>query len=112
MMQSDKPDSGGGVSTALHLVAGFCLLALVMLGVGGTIYKLIGPGGWLAQLVGGSLGNIGAVMLALVGVAVFTWMAQDKITPNRRNRIGDWWVHVCALAGLLNLVQYLWQGSL
>lgn len=112
MMQSDKPDSAGGVSTALHFVAGFILLALVMLGIGGTIYKVIAPGGWLARLVGGSLGNIGAIMLALVGVAVFAWMAQDKITPNRRNRIGDWWVHAFAAVGLLYLVQVLWQGSL
>ncbi len=112
MMDSNKSNSGGGISTALHFVAGFMLLALVMLGVGGTIYKLIAPGGWLAQFIGGSLGYLGAIMLALVGVAAFAWVTQDKITPNRRNRIGDWWVHACAGVGLLYLVQVLWQGTL
>ena len=34
---------------------GFVLVALVLLGIGGTIYKVIAPDGWVAQAFGRSL---------------------------------------------------------
>ena len=88
------------------------LLVLVMLGVGGTIYKLIAPEGWLAQLIGGSLNYLGAIALALVGVAAFAWFAQDPITQTRRNKVGDWWVYVLAGAGLIYAGQIFFRGTL
>src|SRR5574341_643328 len=96
---------------ALHFVGGFLLLALVMLGIGGTIYKLLAPGGWLAQLVGGNLGHGGALFLALGGVALFAWATHDRISPGRRDRIGDWWIYLCSAVGLAYLVLMVVQGS-
>ncbi|MBI2754190.1 MAG: hypothetical protein HYX46_11910 [Betaproteobacteria bacterium] len=112
MIQPDKSKTGSRLPEALHFVSGFLLLALVMLGIGGTIYKLLAPGGWLAQLVGGNLGHGGALVLALGGVALFAWATHDRISPTRRDRIGDWWIYLCSAVGLVYLVLMLVQGSL
>lgn len=112
MIQPDKSKTGGQPPEALQFLAGFILLALVMLGIGGTIYKVLAPGGWLAQLVGGNLGHGVALVVALGGVALFAWATHDRISPTRRDRIGDWWIYLCAAVGLLYLVLMLVQGSL
>lgn len=96
----------------LQTLGGFAVLVLVMLGVGGTIYKLIAPDGWLAQVLGGRLGYSGAAVVALAGVTVFAWLTQDWISARRRNRLVDWWVYACAAIGLLYLGQVLVQGGL
>jgi hypothetical protein len=38
----------------IQTVIGFAVLALLTIGVGGTIYRMIEPDGWLVQLFGGS----------------------------------------------------------
>ena len=98
--------------SALQFTGGFLLLVLIMLGVGGTIYKLMAPEGWLAQLLGGSLNYLSAIALALVGVACFAWFAQDQIAQTRRDKIGDWWVYAFAAAGLIYAWQIFMRGSL
>jgi hypothetical protein len=108
----NKEKTPGSLRSAVQFVGGFLLLALVMLGVGGTIYKLIAPEGWIAQFFGGNLGTLGAVVLALVGVALFAWFAQDQITPARRDKIGDLWVYLCGGVGLIYAVQMAWLGTL
>jgi hypothetical protein len=102
----------GLMRSVLQFFGGFLLLALIMLGVGGTLYKLLAPEGWIAQLFGGSLGYLGAIVLALVGVVTFAWFAQDQIAPTRRDGIGDWWVYLCGLAGLFYAAEILWRGSM
>jgi len=108
----NKEKTPGSLRSAVQFIAGFFLLALIMLGVGGTIYKLIAPGGWLAQLLGGSLNYLGAVVLALVGVTLFAWFAHDRITPTRRDKLGDWWVYLCGGVGLIYAVQFAWLGTI
>ena len=106
-----KSKTEGRLPEALHFVTGLVLLALVMLGIGGTIYKLLAPGGWLAQFVGGKLGHGGALMFALGGVALFAWATHDRISPARRDRIGDLWIYLCSAVGLVYLVLMVVQGS-
>jgi len=96
----------------LQFAGGFALLALLLLGVGGTIYKLISPEGWLAQLMGGGLGYGGAIMLALTAGMVVAWVTQDRISVTRRNLLADWWVYLFAGCGLLYLVEIALHGSL
>lgn len=110
--ERDKQAVPGFLRAVLQFFGGFLLLALVMLGVGGTLYKLLSPDGWLAQLFGGSLGYLGAIVLALLGVVTFAWCAQDQIAPTRRDSIGDWWVYLCGLAGLFYAAEILWRGSM
>jgi len=112
LAEQNKQVVPGATRAVLQFFGGFLVLALIMLGVGGTLYKLLSPEGWLAQLFGGSLGYLGAIVLALVGVVVFAWFAQDQIAPTRRNGIGDWWVYLCGLAGLFYAAQILWRGSM
>ena len=110
--EHSKTANPGVVRSVLQFTGGFLLLALIMLGVGGTIYKLIAPEGWLAQLLGGSLNYLTAIALALVGVGMFAWFAQDQIAQTRRDRIGDWWVYLFAVAGLAYAGQILLRGTL
>jgi len=100
------------VRSVLQFTGGFLVLALIMLGVGGTIYKLIAPEGWLAQLLGGSLNYLTAIALALVGVGMFAWFAQDHVAQTRRDKIGDWWVYLFAVAGLAYAWQIFLRGTL
>ena len=102
----------GFLRSVAQFAGGFVVLVLVMLGVGGTIYKLIAPEGWLSQLIGGSLNYLGAIALALVGVAMFAWFAQDQITQTRRDKVGDWWVYVFAVTGLVYAGQFFFHGTL
>jgi len=59
--EHSKAAHPGLVRSVLQFTGGFLLLVLIMLGVGGTIYKLISPEGWLAQLLGGSLNYLSAI---------------------------------------------------
>ena len=102
----------GVVRAALQFTGGFLLLALIMLGVGGSIYKLMAPEGWLAQLLGGSLNYLSAIALALVGVACFAWFAQDKVAQTRRDKVGDGWVYAFAAVGLIYSWQIFFRGTL
>ena len=110
--EQGKAAHPGMMRSALQFTGGFLLLVLIMLGVGGTIYKLIAPEGWLAQLLGGSLNYLSAIALALVGVGMFAWFAQDQIAQTRRDKIGDWWVYVFAATGLIYAGQFLFRGTL
>ena len=93
-------------------LAGFAVLALVMLGVGATIYKLVAPNGWLAQLFGHGLAGSIAAAIALLAVGAFAWFTREWATPRRRNRFADLWVYTCAGAGLLYLAQLWLKGTL
>ena len=54
-------------SIFFNSLVGFAVAVLVMLGIGGTVYKLVAPGGWLAQLFGRSIaGGLGAILAFLL----------------------------------------------
>jgi len=110
--EEGKATHPGMVRSVLQFTGGFLLLVLIMLGVGGTIYKLIAPEGWLAQLLGGSLNYLSAIALALVGVGMFAWFAQDQVAQTRRDKVGDWWVYLFAVAGLAYAWQFFLRGTL
>jgi hypothetical protein len=112
LTEQSKAATPGFLRSVVQFAGGFVLLLLVMLGVGGTIYKLMAPEGWLSQLIGGSLNYLGAMALALVGVALFAWFAQDQIAQTRRDKVGDWWVYVFAGAGLIYAGQIFFRGTL
>jgi hypothetical protein len=110
--EQTKAAPPGVLRSALQFTGGFLLLVLIMLGVGGTIYKLMAPEGWLSQLLGGSLNYLSAIALALVGVAMFAWFAQDNIAQTRRDKVGDWWVYAVAVTGLIYAGQIFFRGTL
>jgi hypothetical protein len=91
----------------MQAFVGFVILALVLLGIGGTIYKVISPEGWVAQAFGRSLSAGAAALGSLVMVVALAWFSRGWSSPRRRNQFADITVYGFAAAGLVYVVQ-LW----
>jgi len=88
---------------------GFALLTLVVMGVGGTVYKLMAPDGWLASAFGRHVS--GAVALVSGIIVVLTLISLSRGWAIReRNRRADLFVYAFALTGLLYLGHYWIDG--
>lgn len=92
-------------------LAGFAIAALVVLGVGGTLYKALAPEGWLAQLLGRNLGAGLAAILALGAVALLAWLIREWASARQRKRLSELFVYAFAAAGALYVGQVLLQGG-
>ena len=90
---------------------GFVILALVLFGIGGTIYKIISPEGWLAQAFGRSLSAGVAALGSLVMVVTLAWFSRGWGSPRRRTQFADIAVYGFAAAGLIYAVQLRLLGS-
>jgi len=90
---------------------GFVILALVLLGIGGTIYKVISPDGWVAQAFGRSLSAGAAALGSLLMVVALAWFSRGWSSPRRRTQFADIAVYGFAAAGLLYVVQLWIRGS-
>lgn len=98
-------------SIFFQTMAGFAIAALVMLGVGGTVYKVVAPDGWMAQAFGRGVAGGMAAMLALMALASFAWITREWISARRRNRFSELFVYAFAGAGLLYVTLMLAQGA-
>ncbi len=78
---------------------GFALAALVMLGMGGSVYRLVAPGGWLAQLFGRSLAGGLAAVLAFLVIGLCAWLSRGWISVRQRNRHAELFVYFFAALG-------------
>ncbi|HVL35021.1 MAG TPA: hypothetical protein VM489_05045 [Burkholderiales bacterium] len=90
--------------------AGFFILAFVMLGIGGTIYKVISPDGWIAQAFGRSLSAGAAALGSLLVIVALAWFSRGWTSPRRRNQFSDVIVYGFALAGLVYFAQFWIEG--
>jgi hypothetical protein len=90
---------------------GFVILALVLLGIGGTIYKIISPEGWVAQAFGRSLSAGVAALGSLLMVVALAWFSRGWSSARRRTQFADIAVYGFAAAGLLYVVQLWIRGS-
>jgi len=93
--------------SAFYAAIGCALLALVLVGVCGTIYKMISPGGWIAQAFGYAASAGSAVMFSLIIITVLAWLSHSHVSPRGRNRHAGWFVYAFALAGAVYLMQIL-----
>ncbi len=98
------------VPVLAQALAGFGIASCVLIGIGGSIYKLIAPEGWFVQAFGHSFGLGAALLAALLGAAAVVW-ALPGWMPSQRARISDVVVYGFAAAGLLYLGQLLMYGS-
>jgi len=99
-------------SSALQSLIGSVVLALVPLGVGGTIYKAISPQGWVTQALGQSISAGAAVLGALGVVLALAWFSRVYSSPRRRNRHAGLFVYFFSAAGLIYAMQLFSKGSL
>jgi len=102
-----KQDSSGFVQT----LWGFSLVVMVVLGIGGTIYKLISPHGWIANLLGSSFSG-GAVALGLMLVfSALGWLVRSSTSTRQQAGVADLVVYLFAAAGLLYAFQFWTKGA-
>jgi hypothetical protein len=94
-----------------QVATGFAISALVMIGISGTIYKLIAPQGWVVQAFGHSFGLGMALLAAVLGAAAVVWALPGRM-PVQRARVADAVVYGFTAAGVLYLGQILAGGSL
>ena len=98
-------------SIFFNSLIGFAVAVLVMLGIGGTVYKLVAPDGWLAQLFGRSIaGGFGAILAFLV-IGLCFWMTRGWISLSSRNRFSELPVYAFAAVGAIYAVQILTKGG-
>ena len=83
----------------IHAALGCTILALVLAGIGGTIYKVIAPEGWIALAFGRSLSAGAAALGSIWG------------DPVKRTRISDLLVYGFAFAGVVYLAQFWTKGT-
>ena len=91
---------------------GLGVLVLVLTGIGGTIYKVISPEGWLAQAFGRSLSAGAAALGSLALIGGLAWFSRSWGDVNRRTLMSDFLVYGFAAAGILYLAQLWTRGSL
>lgn len=90
---------------------GFVLVGLVLLGIGGTIYKVIAPDGWVAQAFGRSLSAGVATLGSLLMIFGLAWFSRGWSSPRRRTQFADITVYGFAAAGLVYAAQLWIVGS-
>jgi len=93
--------------STLYAVVGCGVLALVLVGVCGTIYKVISPGGWIAQAFGYAVSASSAVLVSLAMIAILAWFSHSRLSPRGRNRHAGLFIYGFALAGVVYLMQIL-----
>ena len=98
-------------STVRHAALGVTLLGLVLVGIGGTIYKVISPDGWVTQAFGRSLSAGVAALGSLLMIMGLAWFSRGWTAPRTRNRFPELLVLTFAGAGLLYLVQIWMKGT-
>jgi len=94
------------IPVVAQVAAGFAISVLVMIGISGSIYKLITPQGWVVQAFGHSFGLGAAMLAAVLGAAALVWALPGRM-PVQRARIADAVVYGFAAAGVLYLGQML-----
>jgi len=102
-MDQAKPKPLSDLAIFGQALVGFAVATLVMLGVGGTVYHLLAPGGWLA-------GGMAAV-LALLVIGACLWLARERIPVRARNRSSELFVYGFAAAGVLYFVELILKGG-
>lgn len=95
-----------------HAAIGCAVLSLVLAGIGGTIYKVISPEGWIAQAFGRSLSAGAAALGSIALVAFLAWFSRSWGDPRTRTRASDFVVYGFAVAGFVYLAQYWVKGTL
>ena len=110
-MNDAKLNHIGDTSVFFQALAGFAIAALVAVGIGCTVYHLVAPGGWLAQLFARSLAGGLAALLAFMIVGLCAWLTRAWISVADRDAYAELFVYAFAGAGLLYAIEMLTRGG-
>jgi hypothetical protein len=88
------------------------VLSLVLGGIGGTIYKVLSPEGWIASVFGRSFSAGVAALGSMALVGALAWFSRSWAGPDNRSLLAHFLVYGFAVAGLLYLMQLWTKGSL
>ncbi len=99
------------IYTVGQVVLGFTVVVLVILGICGTIYKVISPDGWITQAFGRSFSAGTAALGSLCLIAGLAWFSRGWTSPRTRNRYSDLMVYTFAAAGMFYLAQLWIKGT-
>ncbi|HLS87803.1 MAG TPA: hypothetical protein VK043_15975 [Burkholderiales bacterium] len=100
------------VHALAQVLFGFVVVALVMVGIGGTIYKVISPDGWIAQAFGRGASAGAAALGSLLLIAALAWFSRGWSSPRGRHFASELLVYTFAAAGMLYLAQFWAKGLL
>jgi hypothetical protein len=93
--------------------AGFLMTVLVMTGIAGTIYKVIAPGGWIAQAFGHSVKAGFSVVVAISVLLAFFYFSRTWTPSHKhRNLTAHTVVAVFAFTGFVYLAHFWVTGAL
>ena len=87
-------------------------VGLVLGGIGGTIYKIISPEGWIAQAFGRSLSAGAAALGSMALVGALAWFSRTWGDPTNRTLLWHFLIWSFAAAGGLYLAQLWMKGTL
>jgi hypothetical protein len=88
------------------------LLSLVLGGIGGTVYKVLAPDGWVSQMFGHSL-SAGVAALGAMGlVGGLAWFSRSWGDHDTRSLPTQILIYGFAAVGILYLAQIWTRGAL
>lgn len=88
------------------------VLSLVLGGIGGTIYKVLSPEGWIANAFGRSFSAGVAALGSMAMVAGLAWFSHSWAARDNRSLLSQFLVYGFGAAGILYLAQLWTKGTL
>jgi hypothetical protein len=104
----------GLMQEGLHTLWQLLFLSLLLLGLGGVVFKAVRPDGWLETLLSGAWNaSPGYAMVTLTAVFVAgLWARRVSRRLDVFSRHGEWPVYGCLALGAFFAVQLIFGGSL
>jgi hypothetical protein len=95
-----------------HTLVSCIVLTLVLGGIGGTIYKMISPEGWIANAFGRSLSAGAAALGSMALIAGLAWFSRSWAPNGERTFFWQFMIYGFAAAGFLYVVQLWTKGAI
>ena len=95
-----------------QLLYGFAVCVLIVLGMTGGIYKVVGPQGILEHAFGTALAGEFTVPLVLAVVAIGAWAARTLISERQKGRLWGGTTYLFGMLGVLFALRLATLGTL